>query len=58
MQVCLPIVAAENWKPATKTDQVTNYLNEKFGESAIFSSNIYVNFSSFRFEYYEDKLAA
>ena len=21
-QVCLPIVAAENWKPATKTDQV------------------------------------
>jgi hypothetical protein len=22
-QVCLPIVAAENWKPATKTDQVT-----------------------------------
>ena len=22
-QVCLPIVAAENWKPATKTDQVS-----------------------------------
>ena len=34
-QVCLPIVAAENWKPATKTDQVrirefllSNDLNE------------------------------
>ena len=23
-QVCLPIVSAENWKPATKTDQVDN----------------------------------
>ena len=39
-QVCLPIVSAENWKPATKTDQVDNkkkpYKNwsdgqEKFG---------------------------
>jgi len=31
-QVCLPIVAAENWKPATKTDQViqalVNLVNE------------------------------
>merc|ERR1712061_17244 len=25
-QVCLPIVAAENWKPATKTDQVIQAL--------------------------------
>ena len=25
-QVCLPIVAAENWKPATKTDQVSQAL--------------------------------
>jgi len=25
-QVCLPIVTAENWKPATKTDQVINAL--------------------------------
>jgi ubiquitin-conjugating enzyme E2 L3 len=25
-QVCLPIVAAENWKPATKTDQVIQSL--------------------------------
>jgi len=31
-QVCLPIVSAENWKPATKTDQViqalVNLVNE------------------------------
>ncbi len=26
-QVCLPIVAAENWKPATKTDQVIQNTN-------------------------------
>jgi hypothetical protein len=26
VQVCLPIVAAENWKPATKTDQVTKFV--------------------------------
>ena len=25
-QVCLPIVAAENWKPATKTEQVIQSL--------------------------------
>jgi len=25
-QVCLPIISAENWKPATKTDQVVNSL--------------------------------
>lgn len=25
-QVCLPIISAENWKPATKTDQVINSL--------------------------------
>ena len=25
-QVCLPIVSVENWKPATKTDQVINAL--------------------------------
>ena len=25
-QVCLPIVSAENWKPATKTDQVIQAL--------------------------------
>jgi Ubiquitin-protein ligase len=25
-QVCLPIISAENWKPATKTDQGTYYL--------------------------------
>ncbi|KAJ8312389.1 hypothetical protein KUTeg_009762 [Tegillarca granosa] len=25
-QVCLPIISAENWKPATKTDQVLNAL--------------------------------
>ena len=25
-QVCLPIVAAENWKPATKTEQVIQAL--------------------------------
>ena len=25
-QVCLPIVAAENWKPATKTEQVLQSL--------------------------------
>lgn len=25
-QVCLPIISAENWKPATKTDQVLNSL--------------------------------
>ncbi len=25
-QICLPIIAAENWKPATKTDQVINAL--------------------------------
>ena len=28
-QVCLPIVAAENWKPATKTDQVSKGLEQK-----------------------------
>ncbi len=28
-QVCLPIVAAENWKPATKTDQVIQYTNRR-----------------------------
>ena len=28
-QVCLPIIGAENWKPATKTDQGNVlYLNE------------------------------
>jgi ubiquitin-conjugating enzyme E2 L3 len=25
-QVCLPIISAENWKPATKTDQVIQAL--------------------------------
>ncbi|XP_078682243.1 ubiquitin-conjugating enzyme E2 L3-like isoform X2 [Branchiostoma floridae x Branchiostoma belcheri] len=25
-QVCLPIISAENWKPATRTDQVINAL--------------------------------
>lgn len=25
-QVCLPIISAENWKPATKTDQVIQSL--------------------------------
>lgn len=25
-QVCLPIVSAENWKPATKTEQVIQAL--------------------------------
>lgn len=25
-QVCLPIISAENWKPATKTDQVIHAL--------------------------------
>jgi ubiquitin-conjugating enzyme E2 L3 len=25
-QVCLPIINAENWKPATKTDQIINSL--------------------------------
>ncbi|MGH0177030.1 UNVERIFIED_CONTAM: hypothetical protein FKN15_073759, partial [Acipenser sinensis] len=25
-QVCLPIISAENWKPATKTDQVLQSL--------------------------------
>ncbi|XP_060591114.1 ubiquitin-conjugating enzyme E2 L3-like [Ruditapes philippinarum] len=25
-QVCLPIISAENWKPATKTEQVINSL--------------------------------
>ncbi|XP_035920058.1 ubiquitin-conjugating enzyme E2 L3 isoform X2 [Anopheles stephensi] len=27
-QVCLPIISAENWKPATKTDQVIQALIE------------------------------
>ncbi|XP_076473009.1 ubiquitin-conjugating enzyme E2 L3-like [Babylonia areolata] len=27
-QVCLPIISAENWKPATKTDQVVRSLIE------------------------------
>jgi len=26
LQVCLPIISAENWKPATKTDQVIQAL--------------------------------
>ena len=26
LQVCLPIIAAENWKPATKTEQVLQSL--------------------------------
>lgn len=26
-QVCLPIISAENWKPATKTDQGKILLN-------------------------------
>jgi ubiquitin-conjugating enzyme E2 L3 len=26
-QVCLPIIAPENWKPATKTSQVIEALN-------------------------------
>uniref|UniRef100_A0A8C0JZ33 E2 ubiquitin-conjugating enzyme n=1 Tax=Canis lupus dingo TaxID=286419 RepID=A0A8C0JZ33_CANLU len=25
-QVCLPVISAENWKPATKTDQVIQFL--------------------------------
>lgn len=27
-QVCLPIISAENWKPATKTDQGRNKVND------------------------------
>lgn len=27
-QVCLPVISAENWKPATKTDQGTRSLLE------------------------------
>lgn len=30
-QVCLPIISAENWKPATKTDQGMKFLSCFFG---------------------------
>lgn len=29
-QVCLPIISAENWKPATKTDQGMQRFKERF----------------------------
>lgn len=31
-QVCLPIISAENWKPATKTDQVIDSLVQLVNE--------------------------
>jgi len=31
-QVCLPIISAENWKPATKTDQVIQALVQLVNE--------------------------
>jgi Ubiquitin-conjugating enzyme len=35
-QVCLPIISAENWKPATKTDQgETEKMEKLFGEEGV-----------------------
>lgn len=34
-QVCLPIISAENWKPATKTDQGKNTKDVKFSRLII-----------------------
>ncbi|KAH6933739.1 hypothetical protein HPB50_017705 [Hyalomma asiaticum] len=31
-QVCLPIISADNWKPATKTDQGTQYISPQADE--------------------------
>lgn len=40
-QVCLPIISAENWKPATKTDQGSISLKNSFINCANFARRIY-----------------